>query len=309
MGSVFRPARSGAFLSATAFALVGTLYSSAAHADYFTMAFAGSPLGAALYGFGTTNGSTVLSADAAMIFSNGSATVTANGSATADLSQGLAATAGGNIGYAGPASYNGTTLVDSSGNYYSLGNAALGDTLTFLGNFTGQTATITASIGGSWTSTGTQNILSQSFSFLAFTPGTIAANAADEFNLFDGTYTGGTALQQDNVNTLASTFPSTVTLAITLNGLDPSIDLAADLDLYVTENYQGVGNSFNANFGDGVTFTINAPPGVIVTSDSGVFPDTAATPLPAALPLFATGLGGLGLLGWRRKRKAAALAT
>jgi hypothetical protein len=30
------------------------------------------------------------------------------------------------------------------------------------------------------------------------------------------------------------------------------------------------------------------------------------TPLPASLPLFATGLGALGLLGWRRKRKAAA---
>jgi hypothetical protein len=30
----------------------------------------------------------------------------------------------------------------------------------------------------------------------------------------------------------------------------------------------------------------------------------AATPIPAALPLFATGLSGLGLLGWRRKRKA-----
>ena len=30
----------------------------------------------------------------------------------------------------------------------------------------------------------------------------------------------------------------------------------------------------------------------------------AETPLPAALPLFATGLGALGLLGWRRKRKA-----
>jgi uncharacterized protein (TIGR03118 family) len=28
------------------------------------------------------------------------------------------------------------------------------------------------------------------------------------------------------------------------------------------------------------------------------------TPIPAALPLFATGLAGLGLLGWRRKRKA-----
>jgi hypothetical protein len=29
------------------------------------------------------------------------------------------------------------------------------------------------------------------------------------------------------------------------------------------------------------------------------------TPLPAALPLFATGIGALGLLSWRRKRKAA----
>ena len=27
-------------------------------------------------------------------------------------------------------------------------------------------------------------------------------------------------------------------------------------------------------------------------------------PVPAALPLFATGLGALGLLAWRRKRKA-----
>ena len=32
-------------------------------------------------------------------------------------------------------------------------------------------------------------------------------------------------------------------------------------------------------------------------------------PLPAALPLFATGLGALGLLGWRRKKKAAARAA
>jgi hypothetical protein len=31
----------------------------------------------------------------------------------------------------------------------------------------------------------------------------------------------------------------------------------------------------------------------------------AVVPLPATLPLFATGLGALGLLGWRRKRKQA----
>ena len=35
----------------------------------------------------------------------------------------------------------------------------------------------------------------------------------------------------------------------------------------------------------------------------------AATPLPAELPLFAGGLGALGLLGWRRKKKAATLTA
>lgn len=34
--------------------------------------------------------------------------------------------------------------------------------------------------------------------------------------------------------------------------------------------------------------------------------ELSQTPLPAALPLFAGGLGALGLLGWRKKKKAAA---
>jgi hypothetical protein len=38
-------------------------------------------------------------------------------------------------------------------------------------------------------------------------------------------------------------------------------------------------------------------------------PIPTTTPLPAALPLFAGGLGALGLLGWRRKRKAQAVAA
>jgi hypothetical protein len=37
-----------------------------------------------------------------------------------------------------------------------------------------------------------------------------------------------------------------------------------------------------------------------------IIPTTpSAVPLPAALPLFASGLGALGLLGWRRKKTAA----
>jgi hypothetical protein len=52
----------------------------------------------------------------------------------------------------------------------------------------------------------------------------------------------------------------------------------------------------------------------VLTSDIGGFEvaDVSAslTPLPATLPLFATGFAGLGLLGWRRKRKnASALAA
>ena len=56
------------------------------------------------------------------------------------------------------------------------------------------------------------------------------------------------------------------------------------------------------------TFT-GGPPAYtfIFSADIGNFPPGSGppseTPLPAALPLFTTGLGALGLLGWRRKRK------
>jgi hypothetical protein len=55
---------------------------------------------------------------------------------------------------------------------------------------------------------------------------------------------------------------------------------------------------------------VNSP---VVTSDYLSFTVsnmTLTTPLPTALPLFAFGLGAMGLLGWRRKRKnAAAIAA
>jgi hypothetical protein len=72
---------------------------------------------------------------------------------------------------------------------------------------------------------------------------------------------------------------------------------------------------FNA---DGLTaslFFANLPPYPDLVTELptiGPYPGTVtitSTPLPAALPLFATGLGALGLLGWRRKRKAAAIAA
>jgi hypothetical protein len=50
----------------------------------------------------------------------------------------------------------------------------------------------------------------------------------------------------------------------------------------------------------------DAPAGDI-SADYAIF--VSQTPLPAALPLFAGGLGALSLLGWRRKRKGAALGA
>jgi hypothetical protein len=61
-------------------------------------------------------------------------------------------------------------------------------------------------------------------------------------------------------------------IGVALFNLDPGITVDAP-DSFVTNN-------------------IFAPPGAV-----------GATPLPATLPLFATGLGALGLLGWRRKKK------
>jgi hypothetical protein len=60
---------------------------------------------------------------------------------------------------------------------------------------------------------------------------------------------------------------------------------------------------FSDGFNGLVTTEYAAPPGS--WSVSGL----VLTPLPAALPLFGTGLGALGLLGWRRKRRSYAAAA
>jgi hypothetical protein len=52
------------------------------------------------------------------------------------------------------------------------------------------------------------------------------------------------------------------------------------------------GGGFDTPIDYTMTFTVEEIPTVV--------------PLPAALPLFAGGLGGLGLMDWRRRRRAAA---
>jgi hypothetical protein len=93
---------------------------------------------------------------------------------------------------------------------------------------------------------------------------------------------------------------------------------------YTNANGSIAGNGpHNPFLNDSATFTINITgltSASVVNSATFSFGTTEGaelvtgvdppitTPLPSALPLFATGIGGLGLLGWRRKRKAKAVA-
>ena len=58
--------------------------------------------------------------------------------------------------------------------------------------------------------------------------------------------------------------------------------------------------SFTLNAGDTYGFYVHTRDGFFGTADIAVT-SVAATPIPAALPLFASALGGLGFVGWRRK--------
>ena len=64
-------------------------------------------------------------------------------------------------------------------------------------------------------------------------------------------------------------------------------------------------NTYPGSMPDPFFISFDLPDGLTL-SEAPAFAalDLNETPLPAALPLFATGLGALGLLVWRRKRKS-----
>jgi hypothetical protein len=83
--------------------------------------------------------------------------------------------------------------------------------------------------------------------------------------------------------------------ALTLSS-DPSTPKTLIDDTYITIGINGFGRLKPAA---DVWYSLSTLPDA-VTSSGGV---TGTTPIPGALPLFAGGLGAMGLLGWRRKRR------
>jgi hypothetical protein len=113
-------------------------------------------------------------------------------------------------------------------------------------------------------------------------------NIGDAYFAFDGSATGAAA-------SVAFITLSNISGTRELSPIAPSFETAFTLTSSIN------GNATQQNAGQ---MAGTATGRSLTQAFSGATPP--AIPLPATLPLFATGLIGLGLLGWRRKRKAAA---
>lgn len=105
--------------------------------------------------------------------------------------------------------------------------------------------------------------------------------------------------------------PSVTFANITFEGSDGSGGFILDLmngTLFLSLDLANARDLFGGNGTDvGVGVLLNG--GIPVADDFSGNVDVAATPLPAALPLFAGGLGFVGILIRRKKRNARALAV
>jgi hypothetical protein len=93
----------------------------------------------------------------------------------------------------------------------------------------------------------------------------------------------------------------------TFNDVDTQITLQANTIYYVNSEIILSGSATSSGASTTLSASIDpqffAPAGYTIELSPGIV-NVASTPLPTALPLFAGGLGALGLLGWRRKPRA-----
>ena len=131
------------------------------------------------------------------------------------------------------------------------------------------------------------------------------------YNLPSLTYTGSLGINDPN-GTLSDVlrFVDTTVPGTTCGPTGPGC--ANEMIFYSLDNGSAPADVGPLSFPNIATFlTENADGTFSYTTSNGhnTYNGVSGTPLPAALPLFATGLGAMGLLGWRRKRKSAAIAA
>jgi hypothetical protein len=127
---------------------------------------------------------------------------------------------------------------------------------------------------------------------------TVAGSVSGNATLGDGLSFGGTEV----TGCIASgTFRCYGTVGLNLSITEYLTSSATDIPIWATLSAQTAGGGGSAD--DPPYLSLILPDDVTFSSGSGVFLSAVATPVPAALPLFSTGLGAMGLFGWRRKRK------
>jgi choice-of-anchor C domain-containing protein len=144
--------------------------------------------------------------------------------------------------------------------------------------------------------------------------GTIPADTGNQFvDLVGSQFTGGISQQFATIANQAYylTFAYSHNAGVPAASASVVVTDAASQPLLSTSViHAGAGWShFVAQFIATSTATTLTFTNLLGGSNQGVFLDSvnvAATPIPAALPLFASALGGLGFAVWRRKKAAAA---
>jgi hypothetical protein len=181
------------------------------------------------------------------------------------------------------------------------------DTITFNGEYTG---TFTGAIVGgpspiilSSSGIGTDPTAAYNLTNVSFSHNTSIPDFSGPPFAIQTIYNGALTLSGGG-NGIGGSYTGTFQLFADTSGGTIHLDLTDLIGSGVLAGYAGSGTA------DGtVAFTPILPPnGFDGTFDITVNATLSNTPLPAALPLFASGLGALGLLGWRRKRKAQAAA-